>query len=448
VYFGGAFTDMNNNSPAGMTNIARYIPSSDSWQVVGAADDVNGMVYVIKEGPDGKIYAGGEFTNLGVALGDYIAAYTPSTNTWAALGDPSTGATITDVRGMAWDSSGNLYVVGTFQNFGGVAAADMLAKWDGSSWTALGTLYEATVTRIETIAIDADDNIFVGGNFTNLDGIAEADYWAWWNGTAWASVDGIALSGNVYSMSFDPSGTLYVGGAFTDADGIANADYIFAWTGTAVEALDVGTNGAVWRIFIGPDGKVWASGAFSTAGTLSAVDYMAIWNGSTWLPPDVNINGTPTIYGIAFGTQSPTVPENYDIYIGHSGSGAGSAIAGDATVTNAGTAPAYPKIVIKRSGGTSARIVSVRNATTGKELSFDYALLNGETLTIDTHPDKQSVTSSFFGPRPQALLAGSDFADFMLLPGSNTITAFVDTAGSPTMTAYMLWADPYDGIDD
>ena len=444
VYFGGNFVEFNGVASADY--IVRYTPASDSWSAVGGGTALNHVAYVIKQGPDGKLYVGGQFTGvMGDGNADYIVSYTPSTNTWAAVGVPATGtASITFVYDLAWDSAGNLYVVGDFTDFAGVANADYIAKWNGSSWSAVGS---GGTGVVYAIAIDSDDNIYIGGSFTNWAADADADGWAWWNGSAWASVDGIALS-YVYTMKFDPTGTLYVGGTSTDVDSIAEADYIFAWTGTAVEALGTGTNNTVRRINIAPDGRLWVSGAFTTAGTITAVDRMAVWNGSTWMPPDLNLYGAlNAVYGLDFGEPSPTVPECYDIYIGSTYSGTAT-FAGAATVTNAGTVPVYPQIVIARSGGTSARVVSVRNATTGKELSFDYSLLDGETLTIDTHPDRQTVESSFYGSRPDAILAGSDLAEFMLLPGSNTITAFVDVAGSPTITAYMLWSDAYDGIDD
>ncbi len=450
VYFGGAFKGLNNGNPAGMDYAARYIPSTDSWQVLVGASDLNNVVWAIAEGPDKKIYLAGEFTEVDGDAGgdaDHVIVYNPTTNAWEKLGVPNTGtANISAVHDMAWDSSGNLYVVGLFENFANVANADGVAQWSGAAWAAVGapTLTVAGVDRVWTIAIDADDNIFVGGEW--LGWLSDAN-WAWWNGTAWDEVDDIVLNAAVYHMRFDPAGTLYVAGNFTNADSVANADYIFAWTGTEVQALDTGVSNQVRRVALAPDGKLWAAGGFTTAGSLSSVERMAVWNGSTWLPPDVNLSGVPTTYGIAFGTQDASVPDIYSIYIGGTTSGAAT-FAGDATVTNSGTVPAYPQIVIGRSGGTSARIVSVRNATTGKELSFDYALLSGETLTIDTHPDRQTCESSFYGPRPDAILAGSDLSDFMLLPGANTITAFVDTAGSPTITAYMLWSDSYDGIDD
>ena len=95
-------------------------------------------------------------------------------------------------------------------------------------------------------------------------------------------------------------------------------------------------------------------------------------------PLDVNLPGTPTIRAICPCRQDPSIPSNYDLYLGFSTTGVGY-FAGTATVENEGTAPAFPRIAINRAGGTSARLVMVRNERTGKEILFDYALVDGET---------------------------------------------------------------------
>lgn len=109
--------------------------------------------------------------------------------------------------------------------------------------------------------------------------------------------------------------------------------------------------------------------------------------------------------------------------------------------------PAFPIIVFSRTGGTTATIKTVVNERTGQELLFDYDLLDGETLTIDLSPTNKTIVSSFFGSRLDAVLANSDFGTWALLPNDNNITSFVDTSGSPIITAYILWQTPFDGYD-
>ncbi|MCP4536267.1 MAG: hypothetical protein GY832_03900 [Chloroflexi bacterium] len=448
VYYAGFYDGLD--GVAGRDNIARYIPNTDTWQTLVGASDVNATVAVVKEGPDKKIYIGGSFTQVNGDAGgdaDYIIVYDPATDAWEKLGVPNAvGATITAVDDMAWDSAGNLYVVGSFVKFANVANADCIAKWDGSAWAAVGATGLIITDDLRAIAIDSDDNIFVGGAALNIGGDANADYWAWWNGSAWAAVDDISLNGLVRDMTFDESGVLYVATDATNVDSVTGADYVFAWTGTAVEALGDGVSAAVYRIYIAPDGRIWITGAFATVGDSLDAEAVAIWNGSSWAPADINTPST-IIGGLAFGVADATVAENYDVYLGFSDTGSGY-FSGSTTVTNNGSATAYPDFTIHRSGGTSARLVSIRNETTGKTLSCDYSLVDGETLTIYTHPDLQGAVSSFYGPRPGAILAGSDEGKFELLPGANNITAFVDMVGPPTITAFALWRDGFDGVDD
>jgi hypothetical protein len=46
-----------------------------------------------------------------------------------------------------------------------------------------------------------------------------------------------------------------------------------------------------------------------------------------------------------------------------------------------------------------------------------------------------------------AILTGSDFGIFCLLPGDNDITCFVAESGSPTVTATMIWKNTYLSFD-
>ena len=142
----------------------------------------------------------------------------------------------------------------------------------------------------------------------------------------------------------------------------------------------------------------------------------------------------------------PIVNGKYDVYIGFNGTGTGY-YAGLVSPDNEGSQPAYPIIYVARSGGTSATLKTLRNETTGAELLFDYDLLDGEVLTINLTPDAKSITSNYFGLRPDAILANSDFGSWSLLPGDNDVSCFVDVSGTPSVLAYMAWRDTYKSFD-
>ena len=65
------------------------------------------------------------------------------------------------IYALACDASGTLYVGGRFRSAGEVMANN-IAKWDGSSWSALGT---GLNFAIHALAVDASGNVYAGGEF-------------------------------------------------------------------------------------------------------------------------------------------------------------------------------------------------------------------------------------------------------------------------------------------
>jgi hypothetical protein len=82
-----------------------------------------------RAGSDSALYAGGRFTPAGGSLAINIAKWNKSS--WSALGAAMNGP----VRALA-ASGGDLYAGGEFTTAGGVSA-DAIAKWNGNSWSAL-----------------------------------------------------------------------------------------------------------------------------------------------------------------------------------------------------------------------------------------------------------------------------------------------------------------------
>lgn len=441
VYFGGSFVGLDGVS--GRDRIAAYDPSAGTWSTVGSDSDFgNGTINALAVGPDGTLYAAGQFTNAG---GDNDADYIAKWNgtSWSAVGVPNTGAaSITSANGLAIDRDGNLYVGGNFTNWADVANADYFAKWDGSSWSAVGS---GGTGLVEDIAVDSQGNIYIGGTFLNWAGVAEADRLAWWNGSAWAAVGGVTPSGASGALAVTPDDKVYFGGNYTDLNSIAEADYIALWDGLAWSAMADGLDGYVESAVLDKQGNLWVGANVTKEGGTG--DFLIRWNKSSWAHMDITLPGSPAVIeAIALGHPDPVVENNYDIWIGWNDTGT-AYYAGAATATNDGTSSIYPKVVFKRSGGTSARLDTLRNETTGKEIFLDYSLRDGETLIIDLRPTHKSVTSDFYGSRLDAVLANSDFGDFALQPGDNTITCYIKEAGSPTVTAYMVWRDAYWSLD-
>src|SRR4051812_10139671 len=78
-------------------------------------------------------------------------------------------------------TTGDLVVGGSFQSAGSVAAVD-LARWNGSSWNAVGTADAA----VSTLLAGAAGAFIAGGAFTTVQGAA-ANHISMWNGSAWSA---------------------------------------------------------------------------------------------------------------------------------------------------------------------------------------------------------------------------------------------------------------------
>lgn len=455
---------------SGAISNADYIIAKISgvWSALGTG--TNGQVMaIVRDYIRNVTYVGGNFTTAGGTTVNYVAKWTAGV--WAILDDTLNGT----VHALVVDAAGNLYAGGEFTNASGVANADRLAKWTGAAWTALGTGADNGV--IYALAIDSLGNVWAGGSSNNIGGVAAADKIGYWNGSTWNAL-GTGANDTVYALEHNPiTKTLYIGGVFTAIDGDTHNRVASKPDGSSeIETLDDGlSTGTVYALTSAPNGYVWAGGSMTTElymaqwdggkwtypgetnadlDTVDALEYggglvyvgdesgvIYTWNGYAWAREDLILSGSPPIISELYYN---TVTGN--LYVGMSTTGVTAG--GSNTVTNSGTMSAYPRITIKRSGGTSATLEFLRNETTGQTIYFDYSLLDGEVLTIDLSIDRRTVTSSVFGDvLGSAILRRSDFASFRVLPGANIITLSAAVAGSPTMTNLITFPITHYSID-
>ena len=103
---------------------------------------MNGPVYALLVHDDGtgpQLYAGGSFTPSPGQPGGGLARWNGVS--WSAVGGSFGGATSPAVCALAVHDDGTgpaLFAGGAFTTAGGVAASGV-ARWDGASWSALGS---------------------------------------------------------------------------------------------------------------------------------------------------------------------------------------------------------------------------------------------------------------------------------------------------------------------
>ena len=212
-----------------------------------------------------------------------------SSGVWSAL---STGAN-NNVWSLFYASDGKLYAGGEFTTIGGVSA-NRIAYWDGTAWNAMGT--GGNAGAVYTIVEGPDGSIYAGGDPTAFGGIANTNFIAKWNGSAWSSVTGASVANNAVSkLAFGPDGTLYAGGLFTSIGGVAAAR-IAKWDGTTWSVMGSGSANSVEGIAISPAGRVYIGGDTNS----DAVEEVAYWTGSAWTIVGA-VAPAETIGALAFG---------------------------------------------------------------------------------------------------------------------------------------------------
>jgi len=228
---------------------------------------VNSTVFYGMVHDGANLYAGGQFTTAGGQPANYVAKWNGTS--WSSLGSGM------DAKVLALLVVGtDLYAAGDFTIAGGVTVYHV-AKWDGANWTALGGGMNNTVNAL---AWDGT-YLYAGGDFTLAGGVA-ANNLARWDGSSWSSVGG-GMGGSSDSVrALVVSGSdLYVGGMFT-IPGSPLVHNMAKWNGTSWSDLGGGMDFGVFRLeLVGT--TLYAGGAFTTAGGVSA-NRMAKWDGANW----------------------------------------------------------------------------------------------------------------------------------------------------------------------
>jgi hypothetical protein len=217
VVVGGDFLHVEGQPYAGLAVLDGNGDLDPSFQANHAIFD--GPVYALATSADGQsIYAGGLFNGSGYTRVAKFALATgqPDPNFRIAFGSGS-------IRVMVADGTGGLFIGGTFQDAGGNAALDRLARVvdNGNAAATVDTVFLPTINNnVFALALDAT-SLYVGGTFTSAGNPATPRSRL----ARFARVDGVldpvwnpGANGMVQSMRL-AGGDLYVGGRFQSVSG-------------------------------------------------------------------------------------------------------------------------------------------------------------------------------------------------------------------------------------
>lgn len=280
VYVGGEFTLAGSTAAS---NIAVW--NGTTWSALGSG--TNGPVYALAVDAQGTVYAGGYFEKAGGVTVNSVARWN-GTN-WSALGGGiTTFSAFSPVYALAVSGS-TVYVGGEFDT-AGETAVNSIAQWNGTNWATLGEGLTNDLGfngRVNAIEINGN-SIYVGGNFATA-GTTAANRVAVWNGSSWSALGGgIGSDGGfemVYALEY-LNGRLYAGGDFLQAGGNV-ANRLACWNGSAWQAVThngisgVGNDFSGQVLALGAQGtQLFVGGEFDLAGELW-VNHVARWDAAS-----------------------------------------------------------------------------------------------------------------------------------------------------------------------
>jgi uncharacterized delta-60 repeat protein/uncharacterized repeat protein (TIGR01451 family) len=273
VIIGGEFTSFNGIS---INSLARLNVNGtlDNTFNIGTGTERYHSVNSIAIQTDGKIIIGGAFSFFNGDSTNCIARLNANgtlDNTFNIGSGPNDSSIyMHDVNSIAIQTNGKIIIGGDFATFNGISKNRLVRlNADGSidSTFNIGTGVDGGVS---SIVIQADGKIIIGGNFTSFNGVST-------NNIARINTDGsldntfnIGTGADVYieSMAIQANGKIIIGGWFTSFNSIPiNGIARLNVDGSLDNTFNIGTGtdgyADVHSIAIQTDGKIIIGGSFT-----------------------------------------------------------------------------------------------------------------------------------------------------------------------------------------
>lgn len=433
IYVGGAFSAISSgpgNNAGSSGNLARLNNNGTLDTTFSTGIGADGAVYAIAVYPTNSLYAGdlligGAFAHYQGATVNGIARLT-SGGALDSTFNPGQGATNGVVNAIAIQADGEILVGGSFTNFNGAVANNLIRLTaNGSTDTAFASNVGLGANNsINAFALQPDNRILVVGQFTEFAGVGR-------NGvtrllpsgaTDYSINFGLGANGGVNAALVQPAnGIITLGGSFTSFNGLPYQHIVqiyglsttgsgtFEFSAANYQVTETGIVAPITILRVGgtsgpnPDGT----------GDVS-VNFATITNGSTaqpgtnYLPVSVDVDfpagssyetvnvpvlddtsSTTNSWAVNLLLSNPTPPASL---------GSQSQYTATLAILNANSAisllSAYTNVSETVAGGI-ANIDIVRQGATNNVSSIDfYTTTNGSTGVpgVDYYPTNETIT--------------------------------------------------------
>jgi hypothetical protein len=233
------------------------------------------------DGSGPKLYVGGAFTTYAGFNSNNIVRWDGAN--WSSVGGGLTGA----ARAMCVydDGGGSALYVSMFDQ---AVSAATIVKWNGTAWSSIGSGFTGGAPGITSMAVFDDGSgpaLYAGGSFTSANGVP-ANGIAKWDGTSWSALAGVPLTplNDITAMTVHDDGTgpaLYEhsrSGLYPLFQGVA------MWDGTTWAGLGIRPDCEVRSLRSFDDGQgggpaLYAAGCFYEVGHVISPN-VARWGGA------------------------------------------------------------------------------------------------------------------------------------------------------------------------
>ncbi|TLY18813.1 MAG: LamG domain-containing protein, partial [Nitrospirae bacterium] len=230
---------------------------------------------------------------------------------------------------------GQLYVGGSFTSVNGLATCTKLCRWDGSAWSAVGTWSTGlSPGDVRALAV-YNGKLYVGGLFGTAAGIANCLRLCRWDGSNWSEATGFAPGTSLtalYALA-EYNGYLYAGGNWNKVGGVTLCKNICRWDDSSWSGVGTTLASTVYS-FATYNGLLYVGGNFSSNGLPANCDRLCSWNGTAWsaLPNGIQgLNNNVFALGVYNGllyVGGDYTTGSFGSYLGSFDGGASTPVAG------------------------------------------------------------------------------------------------------------------------
>jgi uncharacterized repeat protein (TIGR01451 family)/uncharacterized delta-60 repeat protein len=223
----------------------------------------NNTVFSVASAPDGKVYLGGDFTQVNNTNRTRIARLAADGKLDMTFSNSVNGI----VRAIALQTNGQAVIAGDFTTVGNTARSH-IARLNGDG--SLDTVFNPNINgNVFALAIQPNGKIVVGGNFSLVNG-ASCGSIVRLNDDGSVDVTlatGTGINGTVNSLAIQTDEKILAGGSFTSFNGVPRNNLVRMFAGGVLDAnftTGAGPNSIVNTIALAPNGKIFIGGDFAS----------------------------------------------------------------------------------------------------------------------------------------------------------------------------------------